>query len=259
MLAELLRRRRASGATSIRVLDAGCGPGTWLRRVVAHAQTLGFTSISARGFDVSQRQIRSARFLSREQNALPGVSLTFDVADLEYALRERDASVDLTLCLYSVLSHLPVASLAEVCSEFARVTAGHVVATVRPVGSTPTIFVDSIEKARRFQRDEQADWCDIEMENGRRIGARFHLFEAAELRRYFADGFEIEDLRGLDLFHGRFSPDRRWNPASVSANAQLCGELARLEDTFSTNPSFMERAAHLLLVGQRRPGIALQT
>jgi hypothetical protein len=46
---------RASGATSVKLLDAGCGPGTWLRRLVAHARVLGFPSITTRGFDIAQR------------------------------------------------------------------------------------------------------------------------------------------------------------------------------------------------------------
>src|SRR5262245_49985905 len=41
---------RASGASSISLLDAGCGPGTWLRRLVIRARALGFTNITARGF-----------------------------------------------------------------------------------------------------------------------------------------------------------------------------------------------------------------
>jgi hypothetical protein len=53
------------------------------------------------------------------------VNLTFDVADLAGELTEADASVDLTLCLYSVLSHLPVASLPKISAEVARVTSGH--------------------------------------------------------------------------------------------------------------------------------------
>jgi SAM-dependent methyltransferase len=157
VLSDTLHQRRTSGETSLRVLDAGCGPGTWLRRVVALARALGFTRISARGFDVSRAQIRHARALARELASFPGVSLTFEVADLQDPLPEPDASVDLTLCLYSVLSHLPVTSLAEASCELARVTGGRFVATVRPVGSTPTIFVDSIQKARRFQRDERED------------------------------------------------------------------------------------------------------
>src|SRR4030088_3241638 len=51
---------RASGASSVRFLDAGCGPGTWLRRLVIRARALGFSRISARGFDIAQVQIQRA-------------------------------------------------------------------------------------------------------------------------------------------------------------------------------------------------------
>src|SRR5580693_7011689 len=102
---------RASGASSVRFLDAGCGPGTWLRRLVLRARALGFNSITARGFDIAQAQIKRAQLAARNLSGFPGVNLTFDVADLADRLPESDASVDLTLCLYSALSHLPVASL----------------------------------------------------------------------------------------------------------------------------------------------------
>jgi hypothetical protein len=52
-----LRELRAAGTTSVSLLGAGCGPGTWLRRLVTHARRLGFSSIAARGFDVAQAQI----------------------------------------------------------------------------------------------------------------------------------------------------------------------------------------------------------
>src|SRR5262249_58132480 len=141
---------RAAGANSIAVLDAGCGPGTWLRRVVTHALRLGFTKISARGFDVAVTQIRAAKRLARDLAEIPGVCLRFEVADLLDRLPEPDASIDITLCLYSVLSHLPVSDLPQVASEFARVSSGHFITTVRSIGSTPTVFVDSIEVARHF-------------------------------------------------------------------------------------------------------------
>jgi hypothetical protein len=82
---------------------------------------------------------------------------------------EGDASVDLTLCLYSVLSHLPVASLPKISAEIARVTSGCFIATIRSVGSTPTILVDSIEKARHFRHDNRRDQFAIELCNGRHI------------------------------------------------------------------------------------------
>lgn len=245
---------RASGACSVRFLDAGCGPGTWLRRLVIRARALGFSSITARGFDIAQAQIQRARLAAQTISSLPGVNLTFDVADLAGRLPEADASVDMTLCLYSALSHLPVASLPDILAEIARVTSGHVITTVRPIGSTPTAFVDSLEKVYRLKLDHIRDRCEIDLSNGRHIAFGFHLFGAVELQNYFADRFDIEDCRGLDLFHSRFMPDRRWNPASPVGDSRLADELSRLEKAYATSPEFMDRAAHLLLVARsRRP------
>jgi SAM-dependent methyltransferase len=247
---------RAKGACSVSILDAGCGPGTWLRRLVTRAKALGFTNIAARGFDVANAQIQTARLLASNLVGIAGVDLTFDVADLATPLPEADASVDITLCLYSVLSHLPAAILPEVSAEFARVTRGYFVTTVRPVGSTPTIFIDTIDKARHFQHDHARDTCRIELYDGRRFTLRFHLFGASELRSCFANCFVIEELRGLDLFHSRFAPDLRWNPASQAIDVPFHDHLARLEDAYSTHNGFMERATHLLLVGRpRRSGV----
>jgi hypothetical protein len=180
------------------------------------------------------------------------VNFTFDVADLTDRLPESDASVDISLCLYSVLSHLPVESLPDISTEIARVTSGHFITTVRSIGSTPTAFVDSIENVRELKRDHDLNRCEIEFCDGRRMAFGFHLFTASELRSYFASDFKIEDLRGLDLFHTRFTPDLRWNPALLPGDDQLAGELMRLEGSYATRPEFMDRAAHLLLVARSR-------
>ena len=243
---------REAGARSIRVLDAGCGPGTWLRRVVTRASSQGFDAITARGFDVARVQVQRAQLLARDLSQLPGVNLTFDVADLTGELPEADASVDLTLCLYSVLNHLPLARLPKISAEFARVTCGHLVTTVRSVGSTPSILVNSIEKARQFRYDDSRDRCEIELYDGKHIDLDFHLFTASELRGYLVEQFDIEQVRGLDLFHSRFAPDPRWNPPSLTIGDELADELERLEESYATRPGFIERAAHLLLVASRR-------
>jgi SAM-dependent methyltransferase len=243
---------RASEATKVSFLDAGCGPGTWLRRLVTRALALGFSSITARGFDVAAAQIRRARFAAGNLSSLPGVHLTFDVGDLTGPLPEAGDSVDMTLCLYSVLSHLPVASLADVSAEIARVTAGQFITTVRPIGSTPTAFVGSVEKIRRLKQDNAKNLCEIDLSDGQRVAFSFHLFTALELLNYVSSGFDVEDLRGLDLFHSRFMPDARWNPDRLPVNDQLSNELVRLEEAFATRPEFIDRAAHLLLVGRKR-------
>ena len=124
------------------------------------------------------------------------------------------------------------------------------------MGSTPTISVDSIEKARRFQHDYSRDRCEIELSDGRHIIFNFHLFAATELRSYFADHFDIDELCGLDLFHNRFAPDPRWNPLSLAVDNQFSDGLTRLEETYATSSGFMERATHLLLVARHRPAAA---
>jgi SAM-dependent methyltransferase len=236
LLEKELADLRASGASSVSLLDAGCGPGTWLRRLVTHARALGFTEITARGFDIAQAQIKRARMLARNLSSLAGVKLRFDVADLASPLPENDASIDITLCLYSVLSHLPVAGLADIAAEFARVTSGCFIATVRPIGSMPTAFVHSVETARQLKQDHARDRCQVELCDGRRIALNFHLFTASELTSYFASRFDIEDVRGLDLFHSRFAPDTRWNPECLGIDGQLSDELTRLEQAYATNP-----------------------
>jgi SAM-dependent methyltransferase len=256
VLEKKLTDLRASGASSVRFLDAGCGPGTWLRRLVIRAHALGFSGITARGFDIAQAQIQRARLAARNLSSLPGVNLTFDVVDLADRLPEPDASVDLTLCLYSALSHLPVARLPEISKEMARVTSGYCITTVRPIGSTPTAFVDSIEKVRRLKQDHVRNRCEIDLSDGRHLAFSFHQFAAVELRNYFAGCFDIEDLRGLDLFHSRFMPDPRWNPICRPGDSRLADELARLENAYATSSEFMDRATHLLLVARSRRAAA---
>jgi hypothetical protein len=56
VLEKKLTDLRASGASSVRLLDAGCGPGTWLSRLVIRAHALGFSSITARGFASRRRK-----------------------------------------------------------------------------------------------------------------------------------------------------------------------------------------------------------
>ena len=129
--------------------------------------------------------------------------------------------------------------------------AGHFITTVRPVGSPPTAFVDSIEKVRRLKQDHARDQCEIELNDGRQIAFGFHLFTALELRGHFLPHFDIEDLSGLDLFHTRFMPDPRWN-LPFPEDRRLSNELARLELAHAASPAFMDSAAHLLLVARRR-------
>jgi SAM-dependent methyltransferase len=250
LIDDKLRALRDSGARMIRVLDLGCGPGTWLRRVVVRARELGFLSIAAHGTDIATGQVRRARTLSSNQAVLPGVNLRFDAADIRAPLKEADGSVDLCLCLYGVLNHVPPDELAAVLAEIRRVLRGHFIATVRSVGSTPTIYVDAIASARSFFQDHGHNRMQVELANGRHMTFSSHLFGSTELRGAAARHFHVEDLCGLDLFHGRFAGDPRWNPPQAAAHPGLAEELARLEASYCRKPDFIDHAAHLLLVAK---------
>ena len=226
--AKLCRLRQSGRAPSL--LDAA-RPGTWLGRLVTRAVELRFATINARGFDVAEAQIETARRMAGNLAPLPGVCLKFDVRRTDQpAERERRFGRFGALPLQCP-SHLPVASLPSVASEIARVTRGYFITTVRAVGSTPTIFIDSIDKAWNFRLDHSRDRYHIELRNGRSIALRSHLFTARELRKAFSRHFEVEELSGLDIFHSRFMPDRRWNPASVLSDKQFLDLLAQLESS----------------------------
>jgi SAM-dependent methyltransferase len=252
VLEHKLNEVRAEGRGAITILDAGCGPGTWLRRCVTHAHRLGFSQIAARGFDAATKQIETARRKAADLAALPGIDLKFDVADINNPLPEADSSVDFTLCLYSVLNHLPVSSLPRISREFARVTRTYFITTVRAIGSSPTAFVETMEDTRHLRLDHRHNRCEVELCNGRRIDVGFHLFSTSELLRCFSSDFDIEELRGLDIFHSRFRPDRRWNPPSIEADQGMLKHLALMEEAHACDPHFIEWAMHLMLTA--RPG-----
>ncbi len=245
-----LRALRASGAKSIRILDIGCGPGTWLRRVVTRARALGFTGINARGFDIAGGQIRRAQEHSTDLARLPGVDLAFETGDILQPLPEADGGVDLCLCLCGVLNHVEAADHPAIFAEIARVTKGGFVTSVRAIGSTPTVYVDSIEQARQFHQDNRNDRLDVEFQNGRRMSLPSHLFSAGELRALIAPHLEIEDVCGLDLFHGRFVGDPRWNP-DCKINGEFANELEQLEKSHCRDIEFIDHATHLLLTAKR--------
>lgn len=246
----LLREHRQTGATRITILDAGCGPGTWLRRAVIRAREIGFSSIVARGFDLSSMQIDRARFLARDVSDLPGVQLRFEVADLSGPLPEADGSVDLTLCLYSVLSHIPRRGRSHAIGELTRVTRGAVVVTVRSIGSVASGFVHPVETVRYLRQDNKRDVCEIQLHDESRTVFPMHLFSAAELKKAFAASCEIETLIALDLFHTRFLPDPRWNPSSIQGEDRVATTLRALESELRGKPEFLDRGVHILVIAR---------
>ena len=73
-----------------------------------------------------------------------------------------------------------------------------------------------------------------------------HLFRAEELQMLFMPHVSGSLVRGLDLFHGRFRRDPRWNPDLPGADL-FDAQLDRLERFYAAEPGFIDRASHIML------------
>ena len=245
-----LMRLAADGRRSVTLLDAGCGPGTWLLRIVLRARELGFDVIDAYGFDISPAMIALAKAGAAHAND-PAIRMNFALSDITATLPFETDKFDLSLCLYRVLNHLPAGVHGRVAAELSRVTTGTLFATVRAVGSQPTIYVDALDRARAFHQDNDIDWMEVDLVDGRHLGFTSHLFTSDDLRALFQRHFAGIAMVGLDVFHSRFAANKHWNPATIKDQEAFESDLAELEHRYACAPHFIDRAAHILLVGER--------
>jgi SAM-dependent methyltransferase len=239
----------ASGRRAIRVLDIGCGPGTWTLRTARRAAELGFTAIECRGIDPSPGMIALAKqaAVGTESSA---IGLTFDVMDLHSALAsEDDHAADLVLCLYGVFNHLAAPLRASAAQALARVNGGTLIVTARSVGSLPTIYVAGIEQAAHYVQDNDADRMEVDLADGTHLAFDSHLFRARELAALFSPHCPVRELTGLDLFHSRFAYNPAWNPAGANG-AETADRLARLEQLCAADEVLIDSAAHIMLVAE---------
>jgi SAM-dependent methyltransferase len=240
---------RANGRHAVRILDIGCGPGTWTIRAARCAARLGFTAIECRGIDPSPRMIELAREAAATVRD-DATGLAFEVADLHSALAsEDDHGADLVLCLYGVFNHLAAPLRASAAEALARVNGGTLIVTARSVGSLPTIYVAGIEQAAHFVQDHDADRMEIDLTDGTHLAFDSHLFRAAELGALFAPHCRVRELAGLDIFHSRFAHDPAWNPAGANG-APTADRLARLERLCAEDDVLIDSAAHIMLVAE---------
>jgi predicted DNA-binding WGR domain protein len=80
------------------------------------------------------------------------------------------------------INHLSAEDVSTVFSEVARVTRGTFLATLRAIGSTPTIYVDSVKAARAYHQDKVHGRLRVEFQNGSHASFPSRLFSAAEIR-----------------------------------------------------------------------------
>lgn len=245
----MLVRLWTEGRRAIRILDAGCGPGTWLLRLAIRARDLGFSAIDARGIDISPVMIDLAR--SRAGIGKDGhIGLGFEIGNIADALDdEDDGSFDIVLCLNGVLNHLDADERASAAAAMERVCDGEIFVTVYSVGGNPSIYLADAYDVRQFLQDNDKGRLDIDLADGRTLRLPFHLFHANELPRLFSDRVRQDEVAGLDLFHSRFRINPRWNntPGDIR---ERDAELDRLEQLCERMTALIDFSSQILFRGR---------
>ena len=108
--------------------------------------------------------------------------------------------------------------------------------------------MDGVKAAKAYHQDNVHGRLEIEFQDGSHTSFPSRLFSAAEIRALASPALKIDDLIGLDLFHGRFANDPEWNPAEAAPDAGFLHALRALESRFSHDPVFIDHATHLLMV-----------
>jgi SAM-dependent methyltransferase len=253
------------GVSSLRVLDAGCGPGTWLRRIALHAHRRGL-GVQAVAFDISTGQLDIARRRADSLFARIADSnrprLEFLEHDLLDELPWSKGEFHLVLCNFAVLNHLPRTALPTAIAELCRVASHRVVATLRALASPPTACIVGTEQVRELHEDRGRGQLALVLEDGSRHVLTFNHYSAETLAALFAPHAAIVDLRAIDLFVSRFAPGANWTEVLVNRLAgrqQVIERLKELEEPLCRLPGWVDHGTHVLLVARplRNDGLAM--
>lgn len=224
---------RQDGVSNLRILDAGCGPGTWLRRIATHAHQQGL-GVEAVGFDISTGQLDIAR--KRAESLLTGIAdmrkpkLEVLEHNLIDPLPWSNGQFHIVLCNFAVLNHLPRTALPNAIAELCRVASHRVLATLRALASPPTACIVGIEQVRELHEDCGRGQLALVLKDGTRHVLTFNLYGADTLRALFTPHATVADLRAIDLFLSRFAPDANWTGIMVNRLAGRQEVMERLKE-----------------------------
>jgi SAM-dependent methyltransferase len=250
---------RSQGASRLRILDAGCGPGTWLNRAVVRALRQQL-DVEAVGFDISSGQLDIARkrvagLLSRYR-AVGRPKVEFVQHSLADPLPWPKGHFHMVLCNFAVLNHLPRLALAPAIAELCRVSSHRVIATLRALASPPTACIIGTEQVRELREDCARGQLAVVLRDGSKHVLTFNLYSAETLKALFASEAQVVDLRAIDLFLSRFAPDANWTEVLVNrlpGRHQVMERLKELEEPLCRLPGWVDHGTHVLIVAEPKP------
>jgi SAM-dependent methyltransferase len=244
----------SAGRPVLRVLDAGCGPGTWTARAAGYAIRTGI-SVEVVGCDISREQLDIAcrNTAHLEWNGSSAPVLQFLELDLSQPLPWADGTFDLVLSNFAVLNHLSRRDLPRAVRELCRVARYRVLATLRALGSPPTACIVGLDKVQSYYFDGARQELSLALKDGSRHSLTFNLYSAEAIRELFEANATVVDLRGVNLFVARFVPQANWTKGLVErlpARGDLMQKLKELEEPLCRLPGWVDHGTHVLVVAQ---------
>jgi SAM-dependent methyltransferase len=250
---------REPGITTLRILDAGCGPGTWIGRVAAYARRADL-DIDATGFDIAEGQLAIARW--RMAGAAGSASANARVRFLTHNLADplpwSDGEFDIVLCNYIVLNHLDRSALPGAIGELCRVASHRVIATLRAVASPVTACIVGTEHVTEYHHDCRSGELRLVLKDGSEHVLTLNLYSAERLKALFGTQATIVDLRAVDLFLSRFALDENWTAhlvRTLPGREQVLRSLQDAEEQLCREPAWLDHGTHVLLVARPKPHV----
>jgi SAM-dependent methyltransferase len=245
-----------AGVSTIRILDAGCGPGIWTKKIAEYARRNGL-AVAVVGFDISRTQLdlarsQAAELFSRYPNDAKS-TLEFLEHDLEKPLPWENGYFHIVLCNYAVLNHIAESLLPRAIAEICRVASVRVMATMRAVGSPASACIIGMEHVREYRNDPSCGQLSLVLKDGSQHRLPFNMYSAQAIEGFFAAHSSIVDIRALDVFVSRFAADENWNAsllAGMPDRLAVVQRLKEMEDTLCRLPGWVDHGTHILVVVQ---------
>ena len=243
---------RAKELDRIRVLDIGCGPGTWLLRLHSHYRSQQ-CKVSGVGMDYAPGMIEDALAHKKtycKKNKMKDIEIDFVIGDICEPLNQYDDSeFDITLCLNTVLNHLPVAKMTDAIREIMRVTRGFNLTTVKPVGGLRTAYVCPVDDVRELRQVE--DTLSFLDRDGHECVINSHLFVYYEICSLFQSVARIRDCWGLGVCYSRFMANRA-SDQGLPREDLVQAEIEAIEEKLSRKPHMIDLANHILILATQK-------
>ncbi|OCX24820.1 class I SAM-dependent methyltransferase [Pseudomonas graminis] len=244
-------KKRRKDTAPLTLLDVGCGDGVWAIRIANYCLSNNI-AVDVDCVDLSDNMLQRAEMLflayCDSLKASPDLRVTYTKCNIIDGLGDshRSRRYDLTLCLHTVLNHVPRESLKICIRELVEHTSGFLYISVKPPFSRPTFYAASMSEVIRYERrDDHLYALDLK--------GKFHiipsnLISAEQLRELFRPHPISYDLIALDMMLSRFMPDPQWIGSDTNEMCVPMDSLLALEAEVSANPTLLDFANHILAV-----------